>query len=69
MPGLMQIIVNGAAQDVAEGITVRELIQQSKLSPDKVAIELNRRLLKSEKYDTPLKPADEVEIVTFVGGG
>ena len=34
-----------------------------------VALELNRRLVRSEKYDTPLKDGDEVAIVTFVGGG
>jgi len=34
-----------------------------------VAIELNRRLVRSEKYDTALSPGDEIEIVTFVGGG
>ena len=39
------------------------------LVPEKVAIELNRRLVRSDKYDTPLKDGDEVEIVTFVGGG
>jgi hypothetical protein len=39
-----------------------------KLTPEKVAIELNKRLVRSDKYDTPLKAGDEVEIVTFVSG-
>jgi thiamine biosynthesis protein ThiS len=42
---------------------------QFNLIPEKVAIELNRRLVRSDKYDTILKPGDEIEIVTFVGGG
>ena len=65
----MNIKVNGEARDVADGITLRQLVQQFNLVPEKVAIELNRRLVRSEKYDTPLKDGDEVEIVTFVGGG
>ena len=65
----MILRVNGDEREVSEGTTVRELIEQFKLTPDKVAIELNRRLIRSEKYDTPLKSGDEVEIVTFVGGG
>lgn len=65
----MQILVNGQSLEVADGLTVRQLIQQHSLSPDKVAIELNRRLLRGDKYDTALKAGDEVEIVTFVGGG
>jgi sulfur carrier protein len=65
----MTIHVNGEPREVAEGTTLRSLIEQSKLTPDKVAIELNRRLVRSDKYDTPLKEGDQIEIVTFVGGG
>ena len=65
----MTITVNGQPREVAEALTVAALIADHKLTPDKVAIELNRRLLKREKYDTPLKNGDTVEIVTFVGGG
>jgi len=65
----MNITVNGQPREVAEGTTLRALVEQSKLMPEKVAIELNRRLAKSDKYDLPLKDGDEIEIVTFVGGG
>ena len=50
-------------------MSVRALIESHKLQPEKVAVELNRRLLRSDKYDTMLQENDEVEIVTFVGGG
>jgi thiamine biosynthesis protein ThiS len=63
------ITVNGQPRDVADGTTVAQLIEQHNLTPNKVAVELNRRLIRAEKYGTVLKPADEVEIVTFVGGG
>ena len=65
----MKVTVNGDARDLPEDETVRALIIRHNLSPDKVAIELNRRLLRGDKYDTMLKEGDEVEIVTFVGGG
>ncbi len=65
----MNLTVNGQPKTVEEGTTLRTLVEQFKLSPEKVAIELNRRLAKSDKYDLPLKEGDEVEIVTFVGGG
>lgn len=66
---MKKITVNGTPRDLTGDITVADLIAQSNLTPDKVAVELNRRLLKSDKYDTVLKDGDEVEIVTFVGGG
>jgi thiamine biosynthesis protein ThiS len=65
----MTVKVNGDAREVPEGQSVRALVQGVGLTPEKVAIELNRRLLRSDRYDTPLKEGDEVEIVTFVGGG
>ncbi len=65
----MLVKVNGEDRDVTEGITLRALVGEFKLTPEKVAIELNRRLARADKYDTVLKAGDEVEIVTFVGGG
>ena len=65
----MTIHVNGQPKEIADGTTVAQLIAQHNLTPDKVAVELNRRLIRAEKYETILKAGDEVEIVTFVGGG
>lgn len=66
---MITITVNGAPRELAEGTNILQLLEQSKLTPDKVAVELNRRLVRSEKYTTELKTGDAVEIVTFVGGG
>jgi sulfur carrier protein len=65
----MRVTVNGEAREVPDGETLRSLVARHNVTPEKVAIELNRRLVRSEKYDQPLKQGDEVEIVTFVGGG
>jgi thiamine biosynthesis protein ThiS len=65
----MKLTVNGQPREVADGTTVRQLVAQFNLVPEKVAIELNRRLVRSEKYDAPLCDGDAIEIVTFVGGG
>jgi thiamine biosynthesis protein ThiS len=66
---LMKIRVNGDEREISTGETVRALVARYNLTPEKVAIELNRRLVRAEKYDTALNEGDEVEIVTFVGGG
>jgi thiamine biosynthesis protein ThiS len=65
----VKIKVNGQDRDVPDGTTVTQLIEQHNLTPQKVAVELNRRLIRADKYATILKSGDEVEIVTFVGGG
>jgi thiamine biosynthesis protein ThiS len=66
---VINVTVNGESKELTDATTLRDLVQIFKLTPEKVAIELNRRLVRSEKYDTPLKAGDEIEIVTFVGGG
>jgi sulfur carrier protein len=65
----MTVTVNGETRELPDGETLRALVGRFQLVPEKVAIELNRRLVRSEKYDTPLANGDQIEIVTFVGGG
>jgi sulfur carrier protein len=65
----MRIKVNGQDRELPDGADIHGLLAAHKLTADKVAVELNRRLVRGERYDTLLKEGDEVEIVTFVGGG
>ena len=65
----MRIKVNGQDRDLPDGSDIHALLAAHQLTPDKVAVELNRRLIRAEKYHTALREGDEVEIVTFVGGG
>jgi thiamine biosynthesis protein ThiS len=65
----MNVKVNGEPQSLPDGTTVRGVVEHNKLSVDKVAVELNRRLVRTAQYDRVLQENDEIEIVTFVGGG
>jgi sulfur carrier protein len=66
---IMRVKVNGQDRDLPDGSDIAALLAAHQLTADKVAVELNRRLVRAEKYNTPLRDGDEVEIVTFVGGG
>jgi len=66
---IMRVKVNGQDRDVPDGSDIAALLAAHQLTADKVAVELNRRLVRAERYNTPLRDGDEVEIVTFVGGG
>lgn len=65
----MRLIVNGHEKQAAEGVTIQHFIEEMKLTPDRVAVEVNRRLVRTERYGELLKEGDQIEIVTFVGGG
>jgi thiamine biosynthesis protein ThiS len=66
----VRIVINGDYKEVTEGATVAELIENLELRPERVAIELNRKILsRSEWSCAGLADGDKVEIVHFVGGG
>jgi len=66
----MQVFLNGEPHDVPDGTTVAELVARLQLIPQRVAVELNTRLVRRGEYaQTPLHAGDRVEIVTLVGGG
>jgi len=56
----MTVQVNGEPRSLPDGASVSDLLTDLKLTPDKVAVELNRRLVRSDRYDTSLKEADVV---------
>jgi thiamine biosynthesis protein ThiS len=67
---MMEITVNGEAQTTAQGQTILGLIQQLELDPARVAVELDRRIVKRPCWpETVLCTGAQLEIVQFVGGG
>lgn len=66
----MRVVINGDDKEVPEGVTVAELITDLDLKPERVAIELNRKILARPEWPRAgLADGDKVEIVHFVGGG
>ncbi len=66
----MELSVNGEKLQLPDGVTIMALLEQYKLPPVRVAVELNRDIVPKKAYaNTNLKSGDMVEIVTFVGGG
>lgn len=67
---MMEIVVNGEPKTAAEGQTILGLLLQLQLDPARVAVELDRRIVKQPLWpDTQLHSGARVEIVMFVGGG
>ena len=66
----MRVEVNGEARDVPAAITLAELVLALALAPERLAIELNREVIRRRDWpQTILNEGDRVEIVHFVGGG
>ena len=66
----MLIIVNGNDTDLPGGSRVTDLIAKLGLTPERLAVEINRKVIRRAIWDsTTLSEGDRVEIVHFVGGG
>ena len=64
------LIINGESRDLAPVGSVRELVALLDLPKDRVAVELNGRIIRRTEWENDaLTEGDRVEIVQFVGGG
>ena len=68
--GTVSITVNGEHRRVPAGLTIADLARDLGLAPEKVAVERNLEIVpRSTLKDVCVEDGDDLEIVTFVGGG
>lgn len=66
----MQLTVNGARQEVTDGTTLPQLLEQLGLQVGSVVVEHNgTALLRSEVLPATLRDGDVLELVKAVAGG
>ena len=66
----MRVYVNGESRELSAGASLSELITQLELPATRIAVELNREVVRRNDWSgTMLNEDDRVEIVHFVGGG
>ena len=66
----IQVTVNGENRSIPGGQTIRQLLESLALDPARVAVELDRRIVKPRDWDaTAVGDGAKIEIVQFVGGG
>jgi len=66
----MEIFVNGELFQVPSGSSVAELLAFLKIAPDRVAVELNKTLVRKRDWEaTSVTGGASLEVVEFVGGG
>jgi thiamine biosynthesis protein ThiS len=66
----VKVLVNGEEREIDEGATVADLLRLLAHAPERVAVELNREVVRRAQWaETALGEGDRVEVVHFVGGG
>jgi thiamine biosynthesis protein ThiS len=66
----MHVTINGERRELDGPMTVRILLEHLELDFRRVAVEINRRILKRAEFETAtVSDGDQLEVVHFVGGG
>lgn len=68
--GNIQITLNGEKTEIAAGTSLQKLLEDLKLKPQLVAVELNEKIIRRAAYSmTTLSEGDQIEILQMIGGG
>ena len=66
----MKVYVNEMAVEVPEGTSILAFLVQKELKPGTVIVEHNLEIVAREAWESViLAPEDQLQIVSFVGGG
>jgi thiamine biosynthesis protein ThiS len=66
----MKIRLNGEEAQISDGCSVEQLLAARAVLPPRVAVQRNGVVVRRATYgETRLEEGDEIEIVSFFGGG
>jgi thiamine biosynthesis protein ThiS len=66
----MNLRINGESKEIPGHPTLRELLVLLGFKDKPAAVEVNKQLVPRKQHEShPLREGDNIEIVTFVGGG
>ena len=66
----MQITLNGDPKELAEPLTLQQLLDQLQIPSGRVACEVNLKIIRRSFYaQTPIQEGDTIEVIQAIGGG
>jgi sulfur carrier protein len=66
----MAFRINGTEIKIRNGLTINAFLSERSINPDVVVIEYNGEILNKNLFDTTqIKDGDNIEVLSFVGGG
>ena len=67
---VVQVMVNGEMREVADSLTVAELVDELGFSGRRIAVEINLEIVpRSSHQQHRIQGGDRIEIVQAIGGG
>ncbi len=67
---MMKITVNDKTQEMTEGSSITDLLDELNLNADTVVVECDQAIIQRDNYrSTILQEGSKLELIRFVGGG
>ena len=67
---MLNVTVNGESHSFETEPTILEILERLKALPEAVAVEVNRVIVPRRSHpERRVRDGDDIEVVTFVGGG
>jgi sulfur carrier protein len=67
---MVTVVLNGEEHQIESEVTLDRLLDLFSLPKQRVAVELNRAVVRRNDWQTTsVKDADRIEVIHFVGGG
>lgn len=66
----MKVLLNGETKEISGELNLSELLKQFSLPSERVAIELNKEVVRKKDWENVrIADGDQLEVIHFVGGG
>lgn len=66
----MKVFINGETKEITSQLNLSELLKLFSLPQERIAIELNREVVRKKDWETiQVSDGDKLEVIHFVGGG
>ena len=67
---MINVVLNGEPREIENDVTLDRMLDLFSLPSQRVAIELNRSVVRRGEWPaTPVNDGDVIEVIHFVGGG
>jgi sulfur carrier protein len=67
---MITVTINGNLVELAEPMTISQLLETSHVPPNYLAVEVNADVVPRESHEIQMvNDGDHIEVVTLVGGG
>ncbi len=67
---MLDIVFNGQPTSVALGSTIQQLLSENNIAEQFCAVERNEEIVARTQFSSvQIQSGDQIEVVTFVGGG